>query len=379
MVSVKSFAMLLGAVFVVTACSASNSVNTAAPISSISPAPTANPADTKAVDLRVRLDLLLGEHLMVLAKQAAAAANHNDEYLGYATLLTTNGNDIVEVVGSAFGNQAAARFRQAWDMQNGYLVAYTIGIVTHDAGKSNGAMSGLQNVFVPQFAQVMASLTQLPVSTMTQTSTQRAREMKTVLDEELAQSYATMYADLHKAYLDGSLIGDVLTKRIAELFPDKFPGDPAGKAAEVRVSLNVLLQEHAYLATMATDAATGARAAERAAAVTALGANADALGKVLTGILGIALERQFGQVWGARDADLIAYAMEGDSTSRQDLTDNFVTGFHSLAPNAADTSHDQVLATLKVIDDQRSKSYKQVAGDDRSAASAMQPVADRID
>ncbi len=374
MVSVKSLAMLLAAIAITAACSTATSGTTPSPTLVISP----GDAHSKAVDLRVRLALLLGEQVMVVAKQAAAAASHNDEYPGYASLLTTNGNDIVAVIASAFGNQAAARFKQAWDIQNGYLVDYTIGVVTHNATKSNGAMSGLQNGFVPQFAQVMASLTELTVSGITPSVTQRVAEIKTFVDEELAQSYSTMYSDLHKAYSD-SLIGDVFTKRMVDLFPDKFPGGPGSSAADLRVLLNSLLQEHAYLATMATDAAAGARTAELAAAVTAVGVNADALGKVFTALLSRTAGAQFGQVWGDRDADLVRYAMTGSAATRQNLTDKFVTEFHAVAPSAAGTTLDQVVATLKVVDDQRSKGYKQVAVDDHTAAAAMQPLADRID
>lgn len=378
MVSVKSFRMLLGALFMVAACSTSSS-GTASPVRITSPAPTANPADSKAVDLRVRLNLLLGEHVMVVAKQAAAAANHNDEYSGYATLLTTNGNDIVAVIGSAIGNQATAQFKQAWDVQNGYLVDYTIGVVTHNAAKSNAAMSGLQNAFVPEFAQLMASLTQQPVDTMTQLATQRLNELKTVLDEELAQSYATMYPDLHRAYLDASLIGDPLAKRIAQLFADKFPGDPSSKAADVRVSLNAFLQEHAYLVTMATDAQVATRGADGAAALGALAVNRAALVTVLGGIQGPLAQARLVELWGTVDAELIAYASSGDAGAARTLSDDFASHTDVLVPGAAGTARDQVLATIKVIDDQRSKSYKQLAGDDHAAAAAMQPLADRID
>jgi hypothetical protein len=379
MVSVKSLAMLLATAFLVAACSSSLSGNSASKARTSSPAATANPADSKAVDLRVRLDLLLGEQVMVVAKQAAAAASHNDEYTGYATLLTTNGNDIVAVIGSAFGNQAAAQFKQAWDIQNGYLVDYTIGVVTHNAAKANGAMSGLQDGFVPQFAQVMASLTQLPVGTMTRDSTQRVNEMKTVLDDELAQSYATMYPDLHSAYMDGSAIGDALAKRIAQLFSDKFPGEPVSKAADVRVSLNALLQEHAFLATMATDAVVGARAADGAAALGALADNRKTLVTVLGGVLGAAAEARFADVWATVDAGLIAYASSGDAGAASRLSADFASHTSALVPAAAETARDQVLATIKVIDDQRAKTYKEVAGDDHAAASAMLPLADRID
>jgi hypothetical protein len=37
-----------------------------------------------------------------------------------------------------------------------------------------------------------------------------------------------------------------------------------------------------------------------------------------------------------------------------------------------------VAATLKVIDDQRSKSGLAIADDDRAAATAMQPIADSV-
>jgi hypothetical protein len=37
-----------------------------------------------------------------------------------------------------------------------------------------------------------------------------------------------------------------------------------------------------------------------------------------------------------------------------------------------------MLATIKVIDDQRGKTFAQVAADDRTAAASMQAIADRI-
>ena len=71
------------------------------------PAATPTPSgiaalNSRAADLRVRLNVLLGEHVMVIAKQAdAAAAGRTDEYAGYATLLTTNRDELAAVVGSA--------------------------------------------------------------------------------------------------------------------------------------------------------------------------------------------------------------------------------------------------------------------------------------
>ena len=58
-----------------------------------SPAPSPSPsAPTQAADLRTQLDLLLTEHVVIVAKESAAAINHSAEYAGYTALLATNEN-----------------------------------------------------------------------------------------------------------------------------------------------------------------------------------------------------------------------------------------------------------------------------------------------
>src|SRR3954471_5599362 len=50
---------------------------------------------SKAADLRVSLNLLLGEHLVFAAKATGAAlGSRADEYEAYAALLNTNGEDV---------------------------------------------------------------------------------------------------------------------------------------------------------------------------------------------------------------------------------------------------------------------------------------------
>jgi hypothetical protein len=362
----------------VVGCSRIETGTVHSPIPVTSPTPSVNPADSKAADLRTRIDLLLGEQVMVVAKQAIAASNHTDEYAGYATLLTTNANSLVDLMRSAYGNSAASQFDQAWRIQTGYLIDYTIGLVTHNEAKSNGAKSGLANVFVPEFAQLITSLTQLPVDQIKQIETQHVTETQAVIDDVVASAYTKMYPDLRTAYASSSRIGDILAIRIVQQFPDKFPGDPSNKSVEARVLLNNLLQEHSYLATMTTNAAVSNRTDEQSAAAASLGANAAALGKWFTELFGSGAATQVEQLWGARNADLIAYATSGDASARQGLAAKFATHFYGLAPLAVDPARDQLIATIKVVDDQRAKAFKAVAGDDRTAAAGMQAVADRI-
>jgi hypothetical protein len=374
----KPIRVLALAALLMAACSTPGSGVIHSPIPITTATPSFNPADSKAADFRTRLDLLLGEHTMLAAKQAVAASNHTDAYAGYLVLLTSNGNSLADVVRSAYGNTAATQFDEAWRMQNRYLIDYTIGLVTHNDAKSSGAMSGLLNGFVPQFAKLMAGLTSISVASTTQLQIQLVMQLKEVIDKESAQSYTAMYLALRLAYAASALIGDSLAISVVQQFPDKFPGDASNKAVDARVSLNDLLQEHSYLATMTTDAAVNKRTAEQTAAAASLGVNAVALSKLFTEVRGSGAGAQVEQLWGARNSDLIAYATNGDAASRQGLAEKFVTRFYALAPTAADNARDQVVATIKVIDDQRAKALNAVAGDDRAAAAAMQPIADRI-
>jgi hypothetical protein len=357
----------------------------------LSPIVPASTADSKAADLRVRLDLLLGEHVIVIAKDSlAATANRADEYAGYATLLNLNSNDLTAVMNSAFGATAAAKFDRIWATQTTYFVDYTVGIASHNADKSNGAASGLVNGFVPAFAQFMNSMTSISLDPVTQLSTAQVLAIKAIIDDQAALNNAEMFVDLHKAYEQAARLGDALATAIATRFTDKFPGDPAGKAVDFRVSLDTMLEEHAYLATMTTSAATAGRSTEQAAALTAMAANADSLGTLFSSVFGAAAGARSAQVWGAHDAELVVYAGNADAATRQSgldgLTGSFVAQFLSLVRDSTDLSgaeisnavQSQVADTIKVIDDQRAKSTKLVAADDHTAAAATIPIGDLI-
>jgi len=327
-------------------------------------------ASNRAADLRTQLDLLLAEHVMIVAKESAAAVNHSDQYSSYTALLTTNSNDLTNLLRRAFGNTAATQLAQAWSIQNGYLVDYAIGVVTHNDAKANGAMSGLVNGFVPQFAQLITDASHLPLDSVTQLMQQQMLEDKAFIDDFFAQRYPAFYQNLHTAYAETSKLGDAIAAQIAQKYPDKFPGDPAAPVVDARVTLNLLLQEHSYLATMATESVVTGRSPEKAAAAAALATNADNLRAAFPGSA-----TGFDKVWAARDAALLAYAA-GDGASKPALTDTFVQDFAAVARvnNAPVTV--QVNATIKVIDAQRAKSSKTLAAADRAAATAMQPIAD---
>jgi hypothetical protein len=325
---------------------------------------------TPAADLRTQLDLLLGEQVMIVAKESAAAANHSDEYASYTALLTTNSIDLAGVMRRAVGNTGADQFAQLWNTHNGYLVDYAIGVVTHNDDKANAAMSDLKGKFVPQYAQHITGLSGLPLDPVTQLTNQQVLEDKAFIDDVFAKNYATFYADLHKAYTQASRLGDAFAAQISQRYPDKFPGDSSQHAVDVRVAFNQLLEERSYLATMATDAVINGRTAEKPQALAAVAANSAAIGSLK--------DQRFAQVWSQETLALDTYAAKNDAASKTALTDTFVAQLASIAGIAPGPIADHVNATIKVVDEQRAKSSKTIAGDDRAAATSTQPIADSI-
>jgi hypothetical protein len=150
-----------------------------------------------------------------------------------------------------------------------------------------------------------------------------------------------------------------------------FPGDQTSPDASRRVLLNDLLQQRAYLMTMTTDAQFGGRPDEKAHAQAALTTNLDL-------VIGESRDSRSRQLWSDELMWITRYATSGDSVSRSALTDTFVTQLASVTSVSQDIVSNQVGATLKVIDDQRSKQSDAVAQDDRTAATGMQPIADAL-
>src|SRR6478672_3777431 len=183
---------------------APQSTATPTPMASASPMPT-NSAESKAADFRIRLDLLLGEHVLIIAKQSSATARQA-EYTSYLRLLTRNGADLTELVRSAMGDSVAARFAQIWNAQNDYLVRYTIGLASHDKARAAAALSGLNGTFVPQFSQFLSDVTQIPSGLILPLVTKDMLEMKAMLDDQPARTYPTLYADIRTSYAHATAV-----------------------------------------------------------------------------------------------------------------------------------------------------------------------------
>ena len=341
---------------------------------SIGPAaePTPSPVPpTQAGDLRARLDVLLTEHVMIVAKESAAALDGSNEYPGYAALLVTNEDALAHVIQSSAGATSAANFTQAWTNMNGDLVEYAIRVATHDGEKADAATAHLTSTTMPALANQLAEVTLRQSQPLLVMVTSEVTALRDTIDGAADHHYAAMYVSLATAVSDASSLGDALSTGIASRFPDEFPGDQSSSEAVRRVHLDVLAQQRSYLVTMATDAQVNGRADEQAQAQVALSTN-------LNQIVDEMGSSRSKQAWSDELSSIQRYAGTGDGVAKSALTETFVSRLTSVTSVSPGIVSNQVNATIKVIDDQRAKNTDDVAGDDRVAATAMAPLADSL-
>ena len=368
------------------------------PAMSASPAGSATTGevmtDTAAADLRTKLDLALGEHIIFASKATGAAlGGRNDEFAAYGDLLNKNGTDIGAMIGAAYGKDAEDAFNKIWSAHNGFFVDYTTGVAKNDKAMQDKAVNDLTTIYVPQFADFIAGATGLPKDAVVSLTTDHVLQTKAIVDAQAKKDWKATYAAIRTAYAHMQMIGDAIAPAIAAKFPDKFAGDPSNKGVDLRVGLNQLLQEHLYLASDATGAALGGRNDEFAAAGAALNANGTDIGAAIGSVYGDAAKDQFNQIWSAHNGFFVDYTT-GVATKDQakmdqavkDLTTVYLPKFAEFLAGATGLPNDaltalikeHVLTTKAVVDAQAKKDWTAAAAADRTAGQHMEMIGDPL-
>jgi hypothetical protein len=164
-------------------------------------------------------------------------------------------------------------------------------------------------------------------------------------------------------------------------------------AAELRAKLNTLLQEHAYLAAGATNAALGGRQAEFQAAAGALDANSVDLSRAIGSVYGGGAEQAFLALWRKHIGFFVDYAtgVATKDRAKQDKAVNDLVGYtqdfgaflssanpHLPKAAVADLVKTHVLTLKDVVDAQGVGDQKKAYTALRAAASHMMMIADPL-
>ncbi len=274
---------------------------------------SASPAsDTGAATLRAGLTSLLTEHVS-LASMATDAALRGDDatFTQYATALNgpanSNTADLVGAITSAYGGEVGTAFDGLWRSKDhiDQFVAYTQATAAGDEAAKAAAVERL-TAYATTFGETMNSVnSNLPADAVAEAITMHATTLLAVIDAQKAGDQAAVYKALREAYAHMNGTAEVLSGATAAKFPEKFDGDAASPAAELRAGLTSLLSEHVWLAASATGAALGGRTALFEAAAAALNgptdSNTTALVDAITSVYGDEVGTAFDGLWRSKD------------------------------------------------------------------------------
>ncbi len=367
------------------------------PATSATPVPSAQASQvttsSPAGDLRTKLDVLLGEHLMLATKATGAAlGGRTAEFHAYADLLNKNGTDLGAMITAAYGADAGNTFNSLWSAHNGLFVDYTTAVATGNAAAKQKAVDSLGTQYITPFAKFLSDATGLDKAAVTGLLTDHVQMTAAIVDAQAAKKWTDVYAGIRAGYAHMFKIGDALAPAIASK-TGKFAGDASSKAVSLRVALDELLQEHLYLASDATGSALAGRNDEFAAAGAALNANGTDLGNAIGGLFGSPAKDQFNTIWSAHNGFFVDYTTavaKHDDAAKQkavnNLTQQYVpqfgqflagpTGIEASALSSAVAMH--VTGTAAIVDAQAAGSYPDAATKDREAAAHMIVIGDTL-
>ena len=248
-----------------------------------------------AADLRSTLDTLLGDHALLAMFATQKGYGGEADFEAIAAALDENSVELSEAIGSVYGDEAAQQFLDGpalWRDHIGFFVDYTVGLAKKDEQAQRMAVEDLTG-YTGAFSGFLAEATGLPQDALQDGLTEHITQLKGQIDAYAAKDYDESYALLREAYAHMYGTGDTLAGGIQEQSPDELPLEPATQeSADLRISLDRLLGEHAILAMAATQKGlSGAPDFEAIAA--ALDENSVELSQAIGSVYGDEAAQQF--------------------------------------------------------------------------------------
>ena len=267
-------------------------------------------ASPKAVQLRIALNQLLGEHAILAIQATQRGLVGGKDFNAVAKALDNNSVAISKAIGSVYGPAAGNQFlngKNLWRAHIRYFVDYTVATAKHDKAGQAKAVANLM-AYIQTQAAFFAKATGLPKQALVNDLTAHVLQLKGQLDAFAKGNYAQAYALTNGAYVHMGMTADLLASAIAK---QKHLGSTTSPRANLEVTLDRLLGEHALLATWATQAGLNGDKNFPALAKQ-LDTNSVAISKAIGSLYGAAAAKQFlngADLWRAHINDFVAYTV----------------------------------------------------------------------
>lgn len=273
-------------------------------------------SDTGAAELRAGLTHLLQEHVY-LAANATHAALTGGDFDGAAAALDENTVALSEAIGSVYGDDAGGAFLELWRTHIGFFVDYTQARAAGDDAAAEEAAANLDGYREDFGAFISSANPNLSKDAVAEELVPHVESLLAVIDAQAAEDPA-QWTLLREAAGHMPHAALTLAGGIAAQMPDQFDGDVMSGGSELRSGLTALLDEHVYLATLATGEAL--RGGDFDGAAAALDENTVALSEAIGSVYGDDAAGAFLELWRTHIGFFVEYTQAraaGDDAAAQ--------------------------------------------------------------
>lgn len=184
--------------------------------------PGAKVAFSPAAELRLTLDRLLGEHLVLSAEAMRSGLAGKPDSAASQAALDANTADLSAAVGSVYGAQAASAFSELWASHTRVYVGYIAALRRDDAAAQADALTSL-GAYNEQVATFLAGAnSRLDPAAVSTLIAHHVQALVGMADAYAAKDYDRGVATIREAYRHMFDVGDALAAAIAGQFPDRF-------------------------------------------------------------------------------------------------------------------------------------------------------------
>jgi hypothetical protein len=332
----------------------------------------ASPTSKPASDLRAGLSSMLAEHAMLAVITMQKGVDGADDFGDAAAALGKNTEDLTAAITSVFGADAGEAFNGLWSGHIGFFVDYVTATAENDEAGRQAALDNLAN-YKEDFSGFLAGATKIPQGDLASGLQMHVDQLVTAFDSYVNEDYDAVYTNLRSAYAHMYQTGGALAGAIAKEMPDKFSGDPNSDAVNLRIALDRLLSEHAFLAVIAMQKGVDG-AADFGAIAGALGENTEDLTAAISSVFGADAGEAFNGLWSGHIGFFVDYVTStagNDEAGRQAALDNLANykeDFSGLLSGATKIPQGDLAAGLQAHVDQLVAAFDSYVDKDYAAA-----------
>lgn len=184
--------------------------------------PDAKVAFSPSADLRLTLDRLLGEHLILAAEAMRAGLAKAPDFDAARAALDANTADLANGIAAYYGAPAGDEFRSLWQ---DHVTAYMefIGAVANKDATARAESLGRLHAYHDQIAAFLSDANPfLNAEDVAALIRRHVQALITQVESAEAGDHARTVATVRGAYAQTFEVGDALASAIARQFPDRF-------------------------------------------------------------------------------------------------------------------------------------------------------------